>query len=509
MGVILAVSGSAVGLGNFLRFPVQAAANGGGAFMIPYFLAFIFLGIPLAWVEWTIGRYGGHHGHGSAPGVFHLISGRKRWAKYLGVIALLGPICIFFYYSYIEGWTLAYAFFTLFGKYNHITGPEQMGSFLSAFQGVESNSFFGSIWTAYFFFVIVFIVNFYFIYKGVTKGIEKLNKVALPIMLVIGLILLVRVVTLDAHPDHPEQSFLNGLGFMWNPDFEILKDASVWLAAAGQMFFTLSIGLGAIMAYASYLRARDDVALSSLTANSTNEFFEVILAGTIVIPATFIFFGAMGTQEVAQGGSFNLGFVTMPLIFNQMGGGPIIGFLWFILLFTAGITSSVSLIQPMITFLEDELKWNRRQSVIAIAGVGFVVTNFIIFTLARGSMDELDFWAGTLFPVLNAFIMIVMFAWVFGLTKGFRELDTGADLKVPRFFGFVMKYITPTALFAILITWFIQQGIPVLTLQNVPPENRLTVWATRFIIVATGSAIVILLIIARRRGRFIKKEEIR
>jgi SNF family Na+-dependent transporter len=404
---------------------------------------------------------------------------------------------------------LAYALFSLSGKYQNVSDPQQMGAFLSDFQGVTSNGFFSGVKTAYIFFVIVFVVNFYFIYRGVTKGIEKLNKVALPMMLVIGLILLIRVATLGSDPNHAQRSFFSGLAFMWNPDFSALKDASVWLAAAGQMFFTLSIGLGAIMSYASYLRARDDVALSSLTANSTNEFFEVILAGSIVIPATFIFFGAAGTLEVAQGGSFNLGFVTMPLIFNQMGGGAVIGFLWFFLLFTAGVTSSVSLIQPMITFLEDELKWDRRRSVLAIGAVGFAVTNFIIFTLAHGSMDEFDFWAGTLFPVLNALVMMVLFAWVFGLKRGFRELDMGADLKVPRFFGFVMKFITPTALLAILVTWFIQQGIPVLTLEGVPVENRITVWVTRLILLAAAFTLVFLIRVARKRGRFIKPEELR
>ncbi|TKJ40346.1 sodium:calcium symporter [candidate division LCP-89 bacterium B3_LCP] len=510
IGVILAVSGSAVGLGNFLRFPVQAAQNGGGAFMIPYFLAFLLLGIPLAWVEWTIGRYGGRHGHGSAPGIYHVLTGRKRWAKYLGITALLGPITIFFYYCYIEGWTLAYAFFSLTGEYNGISHPDQMSAFLSGFQGVETNSFFNGPWTAYSAFVVVFVVNFYFIYRGVTKGIEQLNKVALPIMFLIATVLLVRVFTLDSpYPDRPEQSFINGLGFMWNPDFTALKNPSVWLAAAGQMFFTLSVGMGSIMAYASYLRAKDDVTLSSLTANSTNEFFEVILAGSIVIPATFIFFGAMGTMEVAQGGSFNLGFVTMPLIFNQMQGGAFVGFLWFFLLFMAGVTSSVSLLQPMITFLEDELKWTRQQSVVAIGAVGFIVTNFIIFTLARGSLDELDFWAGTLFPVFNAFLAVTLFAWFFGVKKGFREFDMGADLRVPRFFKFILLIVTPLSLLAILVTWIIQQGIPVLTLENVDPENRVTVWITRFILVAVALAIVLLIRVARRRGRFVRREELR
>ena len=508
LGVILAVSGSAVGLGNFLRFPVQAASHGGGAFMIPYFLAFLLLGIPLAWVEWTIGRYGGIHGHGSAPGVFHELSGRRPWAKYLGITALLGPMAIFFYYAYIEGWTLAYSLFALTGKYAQISDPEQMSAFLYGFQGVESNQFFNSFWLAYCSFVAVFLVNFYFVYRGVTRGIEKLNKVALPVMLIIGIILFVRVMTLGSpHPDQPDQNFLGGLGFMWNPDFSVLKDASVWLAAAGQMFFTLSVGMGSIMAYASYLRRRDDVALSSLTANSTNEFFEVVLAGSIVIPASFMFFGAMGAQEIAQGGSFNLGFVTMPLIFNQMSGGIVIGFLWFFLLFLAGITSSVSLLQPMIAFLEDELKWTRKQSVFAIGGLGFLVTNFIIFTLARGSMDEMDFWAGTLFPVLNAFLEVALFAWVFGITKGFKQLDLGADIRVPRFFKYIILIVTPISLLTILVVWGVQKGWPVLTLKDVSPENHITIWVTRFILLGIFAAIVILIISARNRGRFAKREE--
>jgi SNF family Na+-dependent transporter len=510
IGVILAVSGSAVGLGNFLRFPVQAASHGGGAFMIPYFLAFLLMGIPIAWVEWTIGRYGGRHGHGTAPGVYHIISGGKRWAKYLGVTAILGPLGIFFYYCYVEGWALAYSLFSLSGEYQKVQDPQQMAAFLSGFQGVETNAYFNGPWMAYTAFALVFIANFYFIYRGVTHGIEKLNKVALPIMVLIGLVLLARVMTLGSpHPENPEQNFINGMGFMWNPDFSILKDASVWLAAAGQIFFTLSVGMGSIMAYASYLKARDDVALSSLTANSTNEFFEVVLGGSIVIPASFMFFGAAGAQAVAQGGSFNLGFVTMPLIFNQMSGGAVIGFLWFFLLFLAGITSSVSLLQPAITFLEDELKITRQQSVTLLGILCFLVTNFIIFTLARGSMDEMDFWAGTMMPVLNALLEVILFAWFFGLAKGFRELDMGADLKVPRMFKFIIKYITPSALLAILITWIFQQGIPVLTLKGVNEANHLTIWLTRLILFSVLFTLVVLVVAARRRGRFIKPEELR
>jgi len=510
LGVILAVAGSAVGLGNFLRFPVQAASHGGGAFMIPYFLAFLLMGIPIAWVEWTLGRYGGRHGHGTGPGVYHVITGGKRWAKYLGATAILGPLGIFFYYCYVEGWTLSYAIFSLTGEYRQVADPAHMSSFLSGFQGVENNQYFNGPWVAYAAFALTFVINFYFIYRGVVHGIERLNKVALPLMGIIGLMLLVRIMTLGAPlANQPDQNFTNGLGFMWNPDFAALKDASVWLAAAGQIFFTLSIGMGSMMAYASYLRAKDDVTLSSLTANSTNEFFEVIIGGSIVIPASFMFFGAVGAQSVAQGGSFNLSFVTMPLIFNQMGGGPFIGCLWFVLLFLAGITSSVSLLQPAITFLEDELKWTRQQAVVVLGILSFLVCNFIIFTLAKGSMDEMDFWAGTMLPVWNALIEVALFAWIFGLVKGFREFDLGSDLRVPRFFSFIIRFVTPGFLIAILVAWFMQQGIPVLTLRGVNPANHLVIWATRLILLGVLTTLILLIITARRRGRFIKPEELR
>ncbi|MDD3234501.1 MAG: sodium:calcium symporter, partial [Candidatus Omnitrophica bacterium] len=211
LGVVMAVAGSAIGLGNFLRFPAKAAANGGGAFMIPYLIAFLLLGIPLMWIEWTLGRYGGGFGHGTAPGIFHSIWRKNRFIKYFGVIGLFGPLVIFIYYSYIESWTLAYSFFSLTGSYRGITGQEMMRAFLHGFQGVERNGYFSGIGTAYFFFICTFILNVAVLYYGIKGGIERLCKVALPLLLSLGLILLLRVVSLGA-PNvlHPEWNIANG-----------------------------------------------------------------------------------------------------------------------------------------------------------------------------------------------------------------------------------------------------------------------------------------------------------
>src|SRR5512136_2097314 len=150
LGIILAVAGSAVGLGNFLRFPVQAANNGGGAFMIPYFISLLLIGIPLMWIEWAIGRYGGVHGHTTAPGMFHRLWD-NRLGKYFGVIGIFGPMVIFIYYVYIESWLLGYSFYSLAGVLTNIPDKESMGKFLSAYQGQESNAYFHNLVPAYLF----------------------------------------------------------------------------------------------------------------------------------------------------------------------------------------------------------------------------------------------------------------------------------------------------------------------------------------------------------------------
>ncbi len=284
LGVILAVAGSAVGLGNFLRFPGIAAQNGGGAFMIPYFVCFFLLGLPLMWIEWTIGRYGGGFEHSTAPGIFHTLWRKNRFIKYFGVIGIFGPTVIFIYYSYIESWILGYSFFALTGKYAACADSSQMSSFLQGYQGLVVNQYFNGIGTAYLFFLITFALNILVVCFGIRGGIERVCKFGLVILFGLAAVIVVRVLTLGA-PDaaKPDWNPIAGLGFLWNPHWEKLKDAKVWLAAAGQIFFTLSVGFGVILTYASYLTKQDDVALSGLTAATTNEMAEVVLGGSIVM----------------------------------------------------------------------------------------------------------------------------------------------------------------------------------------------------------------------------------
>jgi SNF family Na+-dependent transporter len=213
------------------------------------------------------------------------------------------------------------------------------------------------------FWLVTFAVNVYFVYRGLSGGIEKFCQWAMPVMAVCALIVLVRVLTLGA-PDaaHPEQNVWNGLGQMWNPSFDVLSNPQTWLAAAGQIFFSLSVGFGVIINYASYMKKKDDVVLSGLTASATNELFEVGFGGMITIPAAFVFLGASGTIAAVQTGTFGLGFKTLPVVFAQMPAGNVIGGFWFFMLCLAAITSSLSMLQPTLAFFEESLGITRRKA---------------------------------------------------------------------------------------------------------------------------------------------------
>jgi len=502
LGMIMAVAGSAVGLGNFLRFPVQAAKNGGGAFMVPYFTALLLVGIPLMWVEWSIGRYGGGFEHSSAPGVFHSLWEKNRFIKYFGVIGIFGPLVIMIYYTYIESWTLAYSFFSLVQKYSGIADQASMQSFLRGFQGLESNQYFSSMAPAYVFFLITFALNMTVLYYGIRGGIERFCRFAMPTLFVFGIILAVRVLTLGA-PDvsRPDWNISNGLGYLWNPDFSQLLNARVWLAATGQIFFTLSVGIGVILTYASYLKKGDDVTLSGLTAVSMNEMAEVVLGASIIIPAAFVFFGPMAISNIANSGAFNLGFVTMPVIFLKMPFSEVFGFLWFGLLFLAGVTSSVSLAQPAIAFLEDEFNISRSKSVAIFGAVTFFLCNGAIFFLGRGVVDELDFWGGTFCLVLFATVEVILFGWIFGINRAWEEVHHGADMRIPGVYKYIIKYVTPLFLLAVLGAWFFQEWLPIIRMDNVLEADRPYILATRVGLLLLFLALAVMVKIAWRKRK--------
>lgn len=470
IGVILAVAGSAVGLGNFLRFPGQAAQNGGGAFMLPYFISLLVLGIPLCWAEWTMGRYGGVRGFNSAPGIYSLIW-KNKCAKYFGVLALLIPLVIYMYYVVIEAWCLGYAFRYLIGDERLVgaKSADDFSSFFNFFVGVEKDGVLLStggnrvfLWIL----LATFALNFLFIYRGVTKGIEVFCRFAMPTLVVLAVIVLIRVLTLGTpDPAKPDQSVLGGLGFMWNPIGDELWDPQTWLAASGQIFFSLSVGFGIIINYASYMRRKDDVVLSGLTASSMNEFFEVCLGGLITIPAAFIFLGAAAGDQ----GTFDLGFKALPNVFAQMPqeilglslpSGRIFGFLWFFMLFIAAVTSSLSMLQPVIAFLEEGFGLKRHASAALLGLLAALGALFVVyFSKGLVALDMMDFWVGTVFIFLLALFQSILYGWIFGIQRGEEEAHRGANLRIPRFVQYMLKYVVPVYL-GIIFILFAWEKIP-------------------------------------------------
>ena len=467
LGVILAVAGSAVGLGNFLRFPGTAASNGGGAFMIPYFCALLFLGIPICWAEWTMGKYGGQFGFNSCPAIFGVLGRRPIW-RYLGVLGLIVPVIIYMYYVLIESWCMGYAYLYLVGGIDLGNDPalyaEKCKTFFSSFVGADQDGLMlhGGVHPSVVIWMIVFAVNFILIYRGISKGIEWFCTLAMPLMAICAFAVLIRVLTLGTpNPTSPELNVINGLGFMWNPkslDAEhswlaVLAQPKVWMAAAGQIFFSLSVGFGVIINYASYLKRKDDVVLSGLTASATNEFFEVCLGGLITIPAAFVFLGAVGAQAT---GTFDLGFKTLPIVFHYMGQpwDRVVGFLFFFMLFLAAITSSLSMLQPAIAFLEEALGVGRKASVALLGLVTGLGSLFVIyFSRDLKALAFLDDTIGMITIVILAAVQTILFGWVFGVEKGVRFAHEGAEMRLPRLFPFMIRYVTPAYLLLMLGSW--------------------------------------------------------
>ncbi len=458
IGVIMAVAGSAVGLGNFLRFPGLAAQYGGGAFMIAYFISLLVIGIPICWTEWTLGRYGGQRGFHSTSGVFHALL-RHRWAKYLGVIGFVVPVGIYIYYVYIEAWCLGYALNALVGRLS-VSGADYAG-FFSQFTGAAGDGValrFG-LGDVGIFVLVVYTLNFFFIYRGISKGIEIVCKFAMPALIVIAIVILVRVLTLGTpDPLKPDQSVFAGLGYLWNPGdiWTGLRNAQLWLAAAGQIFFSLSVGFGVIITYASYLREGDDVVLSGLTATAANEFCEVGLGGLITVPAAFVFLGAAG---IVGQGTFGLGFAVLPEVFARMPAGHLFASGFFVLLFLAAVTSSLSMLQPGIAFLEETLGIGRRASV-ALLGVITATGTLLVWFFSQDLkvLDTIDFWVGTVMLFVQATILVIIFGWGLGIDRGWQIAHEGAEMRIPGIYKVVIKYITPLFLVTIFAVFVLQKA---------------------------------------------------
>nr|MBK9650867.1 sodium-dependent transporter [Bacteroidota bacterium] len=439
IGLILAMAGNAVGLGNFLRFPVQAVQNGGGSFIIPYLICFLLMGIPLLYVEWAMGRFGGKHGHHSTPFILGSMDKRKFW-KYIGVFGIFTNLAVAAYYCYLESWTLSWAYHSVVGTFAG-KSQDEVSAIFGNYVSLSSAE-------PIIFWVICLLMNTYILSKGLSGGVEKVAKIGMPLLILFGVFLAIKGVTLHAGEDGAVNDGTMGLNFLWTPDFSTIWSAKVWLAAAGQIFFTLSVGMGSIQCYASYVKPKDDIALNAMSAGWMNEFVEVVLGSCIIIPISIGYLGIDKVVEMTKTGGLGLGFKTLPYLFQQWGStmSVIAGLMWFGLLFFAGITSSLAMGTPCMGFMQDEYGWSREKSAWSFGAVVLILGLPTVLFFNLGVFDEYDYWAGTVSLVIFALIEIILFGWVFGMEKGWLEITDGADIKVPRIMIYLIKFVTPILL---------------------------------------------------------------
>ncbi|MCX7989483.1 MAG: sodium-dependent transporter [Aquificaceae bacterium] len=484
IGLVFAAAGNAVGLGNLLRFPSKVALYGGGAFMVPYFVALLFLGIPLMVLEWVIGRYAGAKGHGSMTGIMGSLFHHANWARVLGSLGVAIPFLIVCYYIYIESWTLGFAVLSLLGQMPEpimSSDPKtSMAPYVEFFKSYTAPSTFAIV-----FLLITLLINWLILQRGVVKGIELTARFGIPALLLMGIFL--AVVSLSIRGGKG----LEGLLYIYTPDLSKIWDPHVWLEASGQIFFTLSLGMGAIATYASYVKAKEDVLKAGLWTAGINEFVEVVIGASIAIPAAFAMFGALAVPELAKEGTFRLGFMSMPAVLMALPLGWLLSAVWFFLLFIAALTSSLALIQPLVSLFEDEMRWKHSKAVNAsmlMAVVGAFMSAFV-----PGFIDEVDFWAGTLMLVFFALVEIIVFVWIFGVYRFHQELTRDVFFKVPKALVYFFAVVSPIFLLGLIYQW------GVLQLPKVVANTDAGITLARLFILSTLVFLAFLAVESRRR----------
>jgi neurotransmitter:Na+ symporter, NSS family len=484
--LVLAMAGNAVGLGNFLRFPAQAVQNGGGAFIIPYLVCFVLMGLPLLFVEWGMGRHGGKFGQHSTPFIFDAMGNKQKIWKYFGVFGIFTNLAVAAYYCYLESWTMSWAYHSVAGDFMGKT-QEQVTDMFSQYIGLGTSE-------PIIFWIICLVINTFILSRGLSGGVEIVSKIGMPLLILFGAFLAFKGITLAAGENGAINDGTVGLNFLWTPNFSSIWEPKVWLAAAGQIFFTLSLGMGSIHCYASYVKPKDDIALNAMSAGWMNEFVEVVLGSAIIIPIAVGYLGIDKIVEMTAGGSgFSIGFMTLPYLFTQWGEtlSALSGLMWFGLLFFAGITSSLAMGTPVMGFLQDNFGW-KRQSSAWVFGLAVLLLG-IPCVLSQDAFNEFDYWAGTVALVVFGLAEIILFAWVFGMDKGWKEITTGADIKVPVIFKYVIQYVTPLFLLIVFVG-----SLPSIW-KEITKETSIYVTLARVLLVATFAGISYLVYIASKK----------
>lgn len=497
IGLILAMAGNAVGFGNFLRFPVKAVQNGGGAFVIPYLVCFLLMGIPLLYVEWASGRFGGKHGHHSTPFILGSMDKGRIW-KYVGVFGIFTNLAVAAYYCYLESWTLSWIWNSATGAFKGLT-QEQTTQVFGDYVSLKSPM-------PIIAWILCLLLNTWILSKGLSGGVEKVAKIGMPLLIFFGAILAIKGITLKAGENGAILDGSHGLNFLWSPDFSTIWSPKVWLAAAGQIFFTLSVGMGSIQCYASYVKRKQDIALNAMSAGWMNEFVEVVIGSCILIPIGIGYLGIDKVVEMTKTGGLGFGFQTLPYLFQQWGPtfSIMAGVFFFGLLFFAGITSSLAMGTPCMGFMQDEFGWSRQKAAWAFGGTILLLGLPTVLFFNEGVFDEYDYWAGDVSLVIFALMEIILFAWVFGMDKAWAEINEGADIKVPTFMKFIIKYVAP-----LIIGFIFIMSVPDL-LGKITDFSSTPKTLARLLLLALWLAIALMVRKAyykrKREGRFINEE---
>ncbi len=442
VGFLFAAIGSAVGLGNIWRFSYMCYENGGGAFLIPYFVALLTAGIPLMILEFAVG----HKMRGSAPLSFARIDKRWEWLGWWSVIFVMFGIVL--YYAVIISWCLNY----LFLSFNLSWGQDTNQFFFKEFLGLtNSPAELGGVRTSILFcLAIVWFLNWLIVYSGIERGIERANKFFIPVLIFLTAVLVVWALNLPGAKEGVKQYL--------TPDFSVLTKPKVWIDAYSQIFFTLSLGFGIMIAYSSYLPAKSDIAANAFIASLGNCAYSLF--------AGFAVFGTLGYMAHQTGKPFSevvtqsigLAFVAYPKAISLMPTfSRLFGILFFTTLVVAGITSSISILEAFSSAVMDKYRVTRKLVVSVLSVVGFL--GGIIFTTGGGLywLDIVDHFLTSYGLVMVGILECVFIGWIFKAAKLRDHINHISDFKIGSWWDYCVKVVTPGILVIALVGSFLKE----------------------------------------------------
>ncbi len=440
LAFILAAAGSAIGLGNIWRFPMMVGRNGGAVFVVVYLLAVALIGFTVMLAELAIGR----HTLKNPVGAFEHIKPGTAW-KAIGYLGVVTAVAILSYYSVVAGWAIGYIIKTAGGAFRNLGGPEAASAATSrAFETLVSNP-----WQVILLLLAMIGATAYIVSRGIKEGIERWSKILMPLLFLIVVFLAVRALTLPGAGA--------GVSFYLKPDFSKLN-GTVILFAVGQAFFSLSLGLGTMLTYGSYIRRSDNLVTSAGWVSFADTAI-AFLAGIIIFPTLF----AIPGIEPAEGPA--LVFKVLPLIFSKIPLGQLFGFLFFVLLFIASLTSTISILEVPVAYLVDEKKWSRPRAAWLVGLLAFTLG--VPSALSSGGDSLLtrlriqhwmDFIFGSIALAAGALLIALFTGYVWKVKNAAQEIRCGAPrFRLEKFWSLAIRFLAPAVILIILVSQFFSQ----------------------------------------------------